>query len=362
MEYLERLDEQEYREQWAHFFDPYDAARDHLAEGDYLATLTAAEEALSVALATPELDILYTARSYELKARAHVGLWQYIDAENTILKGLPYADAPLQDDLNRLLAEVQGLITDNDTEREEQHIYHASPGVGPAHTLHGKVVIAYVFVDDGKHSTWSRKTQQHVLEHLQRVKAWLQARALDYGVTDLTFTDRIFQYDKDPWLRNALPDLSFDNVEIGYDLAGRVADLQGSHSVNAFLYDLTREEEADQAILLLHVNQAKRSFAHRCWTDCPDQAEYAYLLKPPKRYHWDAMGYVQAHESLHLFGADDLYNLQGGRYYAPNDIMHNYTRYIEASVIDSITAFGVGWLNEQPTPTPFPIQQAENSP
>ena len=67
----------------------------------------------------------------------------------------------------------------------------------------------------------------------------------------------------------------------------------------------------------------------------------------------------RGYEALHLFGADDLYNLKGGRYYAPNDIMHNSARYIEASAIDSITAFGVGWVNRRPHPLPFPLQQAD---
>ena len=359
IDFFEQWEEEAFKTEWVAFFGPFDAATNDLNTGDYLAALSAADEALAVALAQPDLDRIYLARAYEIKARAQIGLWQYVDAETTIQQALPYADAVLHADLMRMLAEVQGFITQNDTERNEQLIYHASPGIGPARTLHGKVVIAYVFVDDGRHSTWSLKSEQYVMRQLERVERWFEAQAQPYGVTGLRFTRRIFHYDKDPWLRNALPNLHIDDTQTGYDLAQRTANLQGASSVNAFLYRLIREEAADQAILLLHVNVDKRSFAHRCWTGCPDQAEYAYLLKSPDRRFWDATAYVQAHEALHLFGADDLYNLQGGRYYAPNDIMHNSSRYIEASSIDSITAFGVGWVRQQPRPLPFPLQQAD---
>ena len=362
VDYLDQRQERAFKTQWAAFFDPFDAAANDLNTGDFLAALSAADQALSVALAHPELGRDYVAQAYARKAKAQIGLWQYIDAETTIQQALPYAEEQLHATLTRMLAEVQGRITDNDTERNEQHIYHASPGIGPARTLHGKVVIAYVFVDDGHHSTWSLKSEQYVLQQLDRVQRWFEAQAQDYGIAGLRFTRRIFHYDKDPWLRNALPNLHIDDAQTGYDIAQRAADLQGAPSVNAFLYRLIRQEAADQAILLLHVNLDKRSFAHRCWTGCPEQAEYAYLLKSPERRYWDAMAYVQAHEALHLFGADDLYNLQGGRYYAPRDIMHHSARYIEASAVDSITAFGVGWVDQHPHLLPFPLQQADTEP
>ena len=363
IDYFAEAEERAFKEQWPAFFDPFDRAAHHLDTGAYLDALSAAEQALAAALATPELHTDYLARAYARKAEAHIGLWHYVDAEATLLQALAHADEALQADLNRILAEVRGIITDNDTERNEQHIYHAAPGIGPARTLHGKVVVAYVFIDDGKHSTWSLKAEKTVLQHLELVKRWLQAQAQEYGTGGLTFTERIFHYDKDPWLRNALLSLHVQDAAFGYDLAGRVAALQNAPSVNAFLYRLIREEAADQAILLMHVNIAgKRSFAHVCWTACPEQAEYAFILKPARPHHWEATAYTQAHEALHLFGADDLYNLKGGRQYAPRDIMHNYARYIEASVIDSITAFGVGWLRRSPTPLPFPLQQADAAP
>jgi hypothetical protein len=355
MDFRRAREARAFRAQWSGFFDPYAAARTHLSEGDYLAALPAAEQAITFAQEAQGLEPAYRARAFALKADVHIGLWQYVDAEAALLQAVEHVTGTQRDTLNRVLDEVRGRITDNDTERDEQQIYHAAPGVGPSRTLHGKVVIAYVFVDDGQHSVWSMLDQQLILTHLERTKQWLRDQARAYGTAEPTFVDRVFQYNKDPWLRNAVPQVDIDRAQAGYDLAKRAAELQGAPSVNAFLGRLAREEGADQAVMLLHLNVKARSFAHRCQERCSGEAEYAFLLRESARHHWDAIAYVQAHEALHLFGADDLYNLRGGRNYAPRDVMHHYSRYIEAAVVDSLTAYSIGWVTRLPA-TPFPVQ------
>jgi hypothetical protein len=71
--------------------------------------------------------------------------------------------------------------------------------------------------------------------------------------------------------------------------------------------------------------------------------------------------YAQAHEGLHLFGADDLYNIDKARDYAVRDIMNHLPRYLFEARIDSITAYAIGWLADQPE-APFPIEDAGGSP
>ena len=85
IDYLAEAEERAFKEQWPAFFDPFDRAAAHLDTGDYLDALSAAEEALAAALATPELHADYLARAYARKAEAHIGLWHYIDAEATLL-------------------------------------------------------------------------------------------------------------------------------------------------------------------------------------------------------------------------------------------------------------------------------------
>ena len=72
----------------------------------------------------------------------------------------------------------------------------------------------------------------------------------------------------------------------------------------------------------------------------------------PKR--WDEVSYAQAHETLHLFGADDLYNLRSAGSYAPRDVMHYPSRLLSASTMEAITAFATGLRRDRPA-APFRI-------
>jgi len=73
--------------------------------------------------------------------------------------------------------------------------YVASPGLGPSSRLLGRVVLAYVFIDDGKESRWSQRTRQSVLESVGRVEKWYRQWAEQYGEYDLEFVRRVFVYE-----------------------------------------------------------------------------------------------------------------------------------------------------------------------
>ena len=106
-------------------------------------------------------------------------------------------------------------------------------------------------------------------------------------------------------------------------------------------------------MLFLHLNKQARSFAWPCtYRWCEE--EYTFILEPIKDPRWQSLHYTIAHEGLHLFGADDLYNIENAKTYATNDIMHYASRYLEDSEIDSLTAYAIGWSDFKPH-TPFPI-------
>ncbi|MBT4498619.1 MAG: hypothetical protein HOC74_12900, partial [Gemmatimonadetes bacterium] len=259
------------------------------------------------------------------------------------------------------LSQVQKVIEQNEKERTDRTEYVASPGLGPSGRLRGRVVIAYVFIDDGKESRWSKRNRQAVLGSMDRVEKWYGQWAERYGGEGLEFVRRVFVYDRDPLLRNAFEELINRDVQTGYDLAERMVELEGAETVNGFLERLRVEERADQVVLLLHVNKQSRSYALRCSYGCWSEAEYAFLFQTNSFNDWDALLYAQAHEGLHLFGADDLYNIDKARDYAVRDIMNHLPRYLFEARIDSITAYAIGWLADQPE-APFPIEDAGGSP
>ena len=127
----------------------------------------------------------------------------------------------------------------------------------------------------------------------------------------------------------------------------------GFDTPSQFLKKMKQEEQADNAMLFLHLNKQARSFAWPCtYRWCEE--EYTFILEPIKDPRWQSLHYAIAHEGLHLFGADDLYNIENAKTYATNDIMHYASRYLEDSEIDSLTAYAIGWSDFKPH-TPFPI-------
>ena len=345
----------QFRSRWPTFYAQYQNGQSALYNQNYPAALESLDQAIASAQKKPGFDTTYLASAYALKGETLVQLWHYIDAEKTFAAALALADDDQKNALRQRLTAIQNHIERNEQERDDKTTYESTTDAGPAKRLRGRVVVVYVFVDDGKLSRWGTRDRQHALSNLSAVEAWYRQRADTYGVDSLSFVSRNFVYDRDPLLRKALQQLSSREVAIASDLAGRVAALAGGSTVNSFLQQVIAEENADQALLLLHINKKARSFALPCRLPCWNRAEYAYLLEKPKRNDWDSILYTQAHEILHLFGADDLYNIASARTYAPRDIMHHIPRYLRTTEIDSITAYAIGWTEHKPQ-TPFAVQ------
>ena len=70
---------------------------------------------------------------------------------------------------------------------------------------------------------------------------------------------------------------------------------------------------------------------------------------------WQSLQYAQAHESLHLFGADDLYNISHAKYYSVRDIMNYPSSILEASTLEDLTAYAIGIRERRPI-TPFEVK------
>ena len=354
-------EEYELKREWPEFAKVYLQGRSFLRDGEPGRALPFLEQAVALGEKRRDFRGGLLARTYAVKAEAHLQLWQHIDAEVALQRAMAGATPKQQKGFRSRLSQVQKVIEQNEQERTDRTEYVASPGLGPSGLLRGRVVIAYVFIDDGKESRWSQRTRQAVLRGLDRVENWYGQWAEQYGGEGLEFVRRVFVYDRDPLLRNAFEELINRDVQTGYDLAERLVELEGTGTVNGFLERLRVEERADQAVLLLHVNKQSRSYAMRCSYGCWSEAEYAFLFQTNSNNDWDALLYAQAHEGLHLFGADDLYNIEKARDYAVRDIMNHLPRYLFEARIDSITAYAIGWLADQPE-APFPIEDAGGTP
>lgn len=329
----------------------------HLAyqNHDYVAALTLLDEHETefANLPTSEYELAY--QFYLLKGFVHSSVWQHIEAEQSWEKaGRFTSNSRAQARVSRLIKASRHVINDINSERTLRTYYQASPYVGPAASLRGEVVVMYVFITDAALQSWSVRKRDFVMKNWQLAQQWIRKNAKRYA-TDVTFTHRLFVVDRNPYIKR-LKVADFDSKFINSDkVAQLVAENFGFKNILAFVSEIKSQENADQAILLLHIARDGRSFANRCMYRCQSDAEYVFLMEQPRPKFWQSMGYAQAHESLHLFGADDLYNIQKAKYYAVRDIMNYPSSILEASIMDEITAYAVGLTDKKPD-APFKIK------
>jgi len=328
-----------------------------MRDDQYDRALTLAEAITDDVLNNRQLEKEWIVRYWENKGDVHANLWQFIDASYCYRKARETTGSiRLRWRLGKKIDRINQSIQQSNRERNLKDTYHAARSTGPAAALTGKVAIICLYVKLNNTGGWGLKDRTTALRALQIAKQWLQANAAVYG-SDLKFVERQFVVTRSPMLsRISIKGEQSVKENIGAIVQWSMKALR-EPSVLGFLERIRKEESADQSILLLHINDRKRSFAYRCDGTChPYYGEFAFLLEPTYASRWQWMAYAMAHESLHLFGADDLYNIRSATYYHPRDIMNYPSRFLSTSTLEGITAYAVGLLDQKP-PTPFDVTE-----
>jgi len=292
---------------------------------------------------------------YLLKGKVHWSLWEYVEADQAWQTAEHYARTDKQ---KRMLAQLtrdsQRVVNDINHERNYRQVYLASPHVGPAAELRGKIALIYIFVVDGGSNSWSLRDRSYVQQSWGTAQAWLQQKARRYG-SQVSFSQRLFLVDKNPFIKRLrIGDVSnhFKNVD---QVVALLARQLGYPDMLTLTERIRRQEHADQAMVMLHLARDGRSFASRCMHRCSNLGEFVVLLESARRKKWQSLQYAQAHESLHLFGADDLYNIRKAKYYDVRDIMNYPSSQLQVSTLQALTAWSVGLTTQKPK-TPFKIK------
>lgn len=271
---------------------------------------------------------------------------------------------------DRKIKQLRKYIARVEQERNLNQEYVATRHSGPAKTLTGKVLVAYIFIDDGVKTRWSDKSLRRSQQTLRRVQNWQIAQSKRYAVKNIEFINKTYMVQRNPKLK-ALSSLS-DKTSDEYveKLVKTAMEHLGAKDVEDFIGRQMDLVGADQGAIIFHSNFNRRSFAHRCGythrvtyykngveqvemiSRCHD--EFVMLMEQVKRNRWDKLHYAQAHEILHLFGADDLYNIENASNFALVDIMNFQSKNIGDSEISPVTAYAIGWRDKKPK-TPFKI-------
>ena len=326
-----------------------------LHDRDYLAALKIIDQYHRHFANLPKTSSPQAHEFFYLKGHAHSALWQHIEAEQSWKTSLRFAeDRKQKQRIKRLLTASKMLVSDVNIDRTLNNVYMATPHTGPAGALTGKVAVIYVFLTDGALNKWSIRKRDTVLNSWAKAEQWLIERAKPYNI-NLSFSRRIFLVEKNPHI-SRLQVGDFDNQnEHANKVAHLVAEHLGAKTLLNFIEMIKQEEQADQAVLIFHLARDGRSFSQRCIYQCDDSGEYVYLMQSASGKRFNFMNYSQAHETLHLFGADDLYNIQAAKHYKVRDIMNYPASNLAANTLEPITAFAIGIQSKQPS-APFDIQ------
>lgn len=320
----------------------------------YPAALQALEAGQSQ-FADPRLPAQLQLGYYLLKGKVHWSLWEYIEAEQAWQQAQRYARTTRQ---KRMLAQLTQdslqVVNDINRERNKRNVYLASPHVGPAAELKGKIALIYIFLVDSGGNGWSLRDRTYVQNTWHTAQAWLQDKAQRYG-SHVSFSQRLFLVDRNPQIRRLRVGDFNSKFKNSKHVAALVAQQLGYPDLLTFTEHIKAQEHADQAMVLIHLARDGRSYATRCMHRCSGLGEYAVLLESAHSKKWQALRYAQAHESLHLFGADDLYNIRNAKFYDVRDIMNYPSSRLQVSTLDALTAWSVG-LDVAKPHTPFPIK------
>ncbi len=345
----------------------YQAYNELLAITDDNKKLLAIEKLLTLAENNRINDIAVLQNLNLMVATIHESRWHMVYA----LEYFQAAQAVRFDKrVEHKIEAIEDYLSGVEAERNLNSQYIATKDTGPAKAFRGKVLVAYVFVDDGIKTRWSNKTRQRTQLVMQSVQQWQTARAQEYQVDDIEFINKTFIASRNPILKRP-KSVSFTSSHQEISAYVKyIANTLGAESIGDFITHQVIKAGADQGVVVLHSNLNERSFASRCgythrqnfWRNgkletkliskCKD--EYVMLMEQVQRNRWDKMHYAQAHEMMHVFGAADLYNIKSASQYAVTDIMNFQSKNLIHSRVDPITAYAIGWQS-QPPQAPFEI-------
>ncbi len=226
---------------------------------------------------------------------------------------------------------------------------------GSAKRLCGDCLIVNIFVDDAV-SSWKSDDIDNALRYISDAAFFLENEAAVYGTgLRFNFTDK----NSSVYIKTSKNISSAGDDLLWIELMFADTVYRTLEGCAASYFDL---DSYDNWCVLIHVSKSGRSYAIPCNSDYYDHEIYSseravmfYSADASKPYYSVAANY--AHELLHLFGAQDLYedtvtsnSVMFIKHFFPNEIMFNIHDDIGTQAVSPYTAYRVGWSDTLPEP------------
>ena len=238
--------------------------------------------------------------------------------------------------------------------------YRAWYNLGNCGTLTRNPTLVVLFVDDAE-SAWNDTLIQH-FQNVQIAKAveWLEQQATKNGVP-LDIQTKFYHGTLDNGGRVYYPDaIDHKPNDADYDLLETVVANMEEGTGDQFYAKLRRDNGGEDVIFLCMVNKDGLSYARGHADPYSHILEYAVVYARDtdvpaadtlhQKTHNRAS--VVAHEVLHLFGAEEMYDPAGRNAIAiqkyPKDVMLWTESFIVRNEISPFTAYCIGWPDTVP--------------
>lgn len=232
--------------------------------------------------------------------------------------------------------------------------------LGNCGTLTRNPTLVVLFVDDAE-SAWNDTLIQH-FQNVQIAKAveWLEQQAAKYGVP-LDIQTKYYHGTLENGGRVYYPaTIAHKPDESDYDLLESVVGNMGEGTGDQFYAKLRRDNGGEDVMFLCMVNKDGLSYARGHADPYAQMLEYAVVYARNtdvpatdalhQKTHNRAS--VVAHELLHLFGAEEMYDPAGRNEIAKQkylkDVMLWTESFIARNEITEFTAYCIGWTDTIP--------------
>jgi hypothetical protein len=334
------------------FIDDFELLKADLSQSRYNESLVKLEALIKQNQKFSQQTLIWL---YEKQAKVHTEKYHFHFAIES-LKNAKKIN-PQNNEYQQKIVHLSNLIDKNQTERKLRRSYRDARNTGIAKSLQNNVTIAYFYLDDNRWSKWSNKARIRNSSNLKQVLTWYKQQAKNYNITELSFNTRYFFLQSPKglgkeWIRNR----NF------FDYASKLlANQLGYRTLDSFVESMRKHNPENEVAMVFHSNAQARSFAVSCVKKINNNCKFEYVMlteKMNKSVSSWATTQTQSHEILHLFGAADLYNIEGAKNYAVTDVMNYYSKELKYASISPLTAWSIGW-DELPQ-TPFIVNEEKD--
>lgn len=223
---------------------------------------------------------------------------------------------------------------------------------GSSRKLLGDCMVLSVFVSDDDEQKWSEEDKNKTLKILDKAIDWIGEQGAEYEV-EFSFESVCLNPRKDIRI-DVLPTWSCD-IKLKADAFQQIMEQLGYDDATAFYEYIKNEYDGYNIAVLFFMNQEERSYMHPLKVNHPDEfLDINVNYKSPSTH----LPYIStvAHELLHAFTAQDLYNVAvtpegeaawkraAARF--PKEIMLYCGNDVSENVLSEYTAFLIGWHSE----------------